>query len=174
MKGKVTSIVLLFLMVVPLTTSYFFVQLQKMQVKKEVKWKMIAGLDKEELVLFKFTEAESQSKLKWEHAKEFEYQGEMYDVVEIEIRANTIYYWCWWDHKETKLNRQLEELVTQVLDQDTTIQGNQRKLVDYFKKLFNKPYQKQFAVLLKSRPTDLMYSENLAQMYSTPPVPPPR
>ena len=42
---------------------------------------MIAGIDKKELVFFEFSHTENQQKLKWKHSKEFEFNGEMYDVV---------------------------------------------------------------------------------------------
>ena len=60
---------------------------------------MIAGIDKSELVLFKFSKEETTTKLNWKHAKEFEFNQQMYDVVEKQVSKDSIHYWCWWDFK---------------------------------------------------------------------------
>ncbi|MFH1049421.1 MAG: hypothetical protein V1779_00660 [bacterium] len=53
-----------------------------------MKWNMIAGLDKDELVLLKFTEEELVLKLRWEHSKEFEYHYQMNDIVDQAIQGD--------------------------------------------------------------------------------------
>ncbi|PTB91022.1 hypothetical protein C9994_16285, partial [Marivirga lumbricoides] len=108
------SISLFIILFAPGLITYSWLSHQKRAVKHEVKWKMIAGMDKNELVLLKFTSEEAKV-LKWEHAKEFEYQNEMYDVVEQQTIGDTTYYWCWWDHEETALNKQLSLLVVKAL-----------------------------------------------------------
>ncbi len=79
--------------------------------RREVKKLMIAGLKDEQLTLLSFSIPEANKILKWKHDKEFQYQGQMYDVVKKEIRGDSIFYVCWWDHKETLLNKQLDQLV---------------------------------------------------------------
>lgn len=111
-------------------------QYQKKEVKSEVKWKMIAGIDREELILLKFTEKEKDSLLNWKHSKEFEYQDNMFDVVETETVGDTTYYWVWWDHKETELNKQLDELIVQVLGNNPQKQEKQDQLIEFYKKLY--------------------------------------
>ncbi|GAA5032817.1 hypothetical protein GCM10011506_23060 [Marivirga lumbricoides] len=96
---------------------------------------MIAGMDKNELVLLKFTSEEAKV-LKWEHAKEFEYQNEMYDVVEQQTIGDTTYYWCWWDHEETALNKQLSLLVVKALNNIPERQEQEEWLSNYFKSLY--------------------------------------
>ncbi|NJL75605.1 MAG: hypothetical protein HC892_11820 [Saprospiraceae bacterium] len=147
---------------------------QKQQVKKEVKHKMVAGIDKKELVLLKLTAAQKQTQLNWEHAKEFEYQGEMYDVIETEIRCDTTYYWCWWDHAETALNKQLDELASLVKGNHAKHKENQKRLYDFFKSLYlpevaeRKPF-----VLLEIKVTNFWKQIYYSSLAGAPSVPPP-
>ncbi len=121
-------------MVVPFTGAYLVLYFQKAQVKKEIKRKMIAGMDKNELVLLKFTKKSKIEDLKWKHTKEFEYNGEMYDVVEVKQISDTIFYWCWIDYEETKLNIKLQNLVAYALGHNPN-ENKRQKLIESFFKL---------------------------------------
>jgi hypothetical protein len=117
-------------------TTFIFLKHQKKQIKKEIKRKIISEVDKSELVLLKFTEEEKNSQLTWEHSKEFEYKGEMYDIIETYKVGDTAYYWCWWDHEETKLNKQLNHLVSLAMGSNPKNQDNQQRLMNFFKSLY--------------------------------------
>ena len=93
---------------------------------------MINGIDKDELVLIKLSRAEAEAELHWEHSKEFEYHDQMYDVVDTRKTRDSVYYWCWWDHEETKLNRNLAQLVEQTCSSDHQNQLTQTKLISFF------------------------------------------
>lgn len=174
MKRKVTGILLIFCLVAPIVATFTFLHYQKRQVKREVKWKMIAGIDKNELVLLKFTDEETQTELRWEHSKEFEYKGQMYDIVEKSIQGDTIYYWCWWDHEETKLNKQLDGLLAKVLGNNPQRQEKKSQLADFFKKLFHEKQETQTAIITTQTIKHFYYSEDFASLFHAPPVPPPR
>lgn len=84
---------------------------------------MIAGIDCKELVTFKFSKADTDNKLNWKHSKEFEYRGEWYDIVYTDtLPGDSLQYWLFWDHEETKLNKQLVALVANAINQDPTTQ----------------------------------------------------
>lgn len=136
MKEKLLSIALFFCLVLPLFSAFGFLYIQKKQVKREVKWKIIEGLQKEELVLIKITAEEEKEELHWEHSKEFEYKGEMYDVVEKKHFGDSSYYWCWWDHKETALNKKLSSLVDSFLGNSQQRDKNKEKVIDFYSSLF--------------------------------------
>ena len=175
MKRKVVSLLLLFCLVTPVAATFTFLQYQKMQVKHEVKWKMIAGIDKNELVLLKFTNEEIQTELRWEHSKEFEYKGQMYDIVETSIQEDTFYYWCWLDEEETKLNKQLKELVSNVLGNKPQRQDKKNQLAEFFKKLFHENQKPQTSTtIIKTSIKHFLYSEYFTSIYHKPPLPPPR
>jgi len=97
---------------------------------------MIDGIDRTKLVKFTFSISDSREKLKWEHSKEFEYHGEMYDVVEQEKKGDSVTYWLWWDRKETALNQKLYALLAGFMKQDSQRKNQKQTLIDFAKKLF--------------------------------------
>lgn len=135
---------------------------------------MIAGVDKDELVLFKFTDAEKENDLRWEHSKEFEYKNEMYDIVETEFKGDTTYYWCWWDYEETKLNKQLDGLLAFAYKKDTRTNNNQKVLQAFYKSLYFS--DSKLAGLFYLERTNLIYpsqTDCFESHITAPPVPPP-
>lgn len=97
---------------------------------------MIAGLDRQELVRFVFSDEEISSELKWKHSREFEYKGEMYDIVYIEASADSTVFHCWWDHEETTLNQQLKSLLAIAFNKDPLKKDRQDRLSFFLKHLF--------------------------------------
>jgi hypothetical protein len=162
-------------MIAPYIGTYGWLQYQKNLTRKNVKRQMITGLPKSELVLLKFAVTDALSDLKWEHSKEFEYRGQMYDVVEVETTSDTISYWCWWDHDETRLNQQLSSLVEFALAKNPQNKEKQEKLVDFFKTSY---YTHSPAWSLHFDPTKTVLCINFSfgyfEFYNAPPVPPPR
>tara|TARA_R110002012_G_scaffold153906_1_gene314103 strand:+ start:42186 stop:42668 length:483 start_codon:yes stop_codon:yes gene_type:complete len=117
--------------------TYLYLNHQKYQIKREVKWKIIDGLDRSELVLIQLSKSEAKEKLEWEHSKEFEYLGEMYDVVEFAETADSVKYWCWWDHEETSLNQNLAEVVNTLLGNHSDKKEKEGKLITFYQSLFS-------------------------------------
>ncbi len=165
----------MFCFVAPVATTYLFLQSQKKQVRKTVKRKMLAGIDKKTLVLWRFTETEKQTRLRWKHAREFEFSGEMYDIVETEVKGDTTYYWCFWDHEETQLNKQLAALLSFAMKSNPQKQENQKRLTVFFKSLYFSVTNKQDLSSFKKINRDHL---NLVDLYQSrfysPPVPPPK
>jgi hypothetical protein len=137
LKNKIFGIFLIVCLVAPIVTTYLVFKYQKKQIKREIKRKIISEIDKSELVLLKFTEEEKNTQLKWEHSKEFEYKGEMYDIVESSTVGDTTYYWLWWDHKETKLNKQLNDILKTILGKNPQNNRNKELLINYLKSLYH-------------------------------------
>lgn len=127
------------MLIAPAVVTYSWLQQRKRAVKKEVKWKMIAGIDKSELVLLKFSKSDTQTKLRWKHSKEFEFNNQMYDIVDKVVSKDSIHYWCWWDFKETKLNRQLDELLVGVYQHDSKSKEKQELLYKFYKSIYLQP-----------------------------------
>ncbi len=102
---NIASLFLLSCLTVPFMAAWQFFYSQKVQVRKEVQQQLNADIDRDELVLLRFSKAEAQSHLRWEHAAEFEFRGQMYDIVEQSATGDSLFFWCWWDNKETRINR---------------------------------------------------------------------
>jgi len=97
---------------------------------------MIAGLDPSELVVFKFSNLEAKN-LNWKHSKEFELAGEWYDIVYTDTLGNdSLQYWLFWDHEETKLNRQLADLVANALGNDPATKDKNSNFNHFSKDLY--------------------------------------
>ena len=166
---------LLWCLAFPLLGTYFSLQYHKFQIKHTIKEQVIAQADNDELVLLKFTSAESQTDLRWEHSREFEYQGQMYDVVRTSTQNDTIYYWCWWDQEETRLNQQLNALLADVLEQDEEKKKQHKHLISFYHSLFcSEISQWQACVFMAKKLPMSFYSLSYSPPFNIPPLPPPR
>lgn len=124
---------------------YAWLKYEKKQLKRSIKREIIAGLDRKDLVFLGFSKKEATEKLRWEHAKEFEYQDQMYDVVEREEHCDSVFYWCWWDHEETSLNQQLSSLLAQAWGHHPQKQEHHKKLLSVFKHIYSPQQNSQSA-----------------------------
>lgn len=115
----VRASILLSAFILPAAATYVALHIAQKHIAKSVKHGIIAGMDREELVLLQFTVAESQSQLEWEHDREFSYAGHMYDIVEQEQCGDVISYWCWRDDAETAIKNQLQSLMNRTAGSDT-------------------------------------------------------
>lgn len=134
---RLLSIALIFSIAAPFWISYSVIQYQKYSVKKEIKKQIINGMDKNDLVQFRFSKKVAETKLEWEHSKEFEYSGVMYDVVESVKKNDSVYYWCWEDDEETKLNQKLNALVEKTAGPDKIKNENLKQLSNFLSTLYN-------------------------------------
>lgn len=123
-------------MMAPFPGTYAWLYFQKQHIKKEAKRQLTAGVEKSELVLLQLSVRDAETKLRWEHSREFEYQGRMYDVVEKRFKNDSVYYWCWWDHAETELNRKLDRLVAGVWEKNPQHHEKERQLVRFLETLY--------------------------------------
>jgi hypothetical protein len=171
----VYSILFLIAIIAPAVGTYTFLQVQKAHVKRAIKRKMIAGINRDELVHLKFSAAEHNNLLRWEHEREFEYNGEMYDVVAREWCGDSVQYWAWWDYEETQLNRQLKQLVKGHLSKDKTTKENAERLFEFMKLLY---CQDNALLLLEQYNLDNSCFINKRKFppnrYLEPPKPPPQ
>lgn len=110
------SLLLSFLMFLdPNLGKYLWLQHQKESVRQEVAEKINRGLEREKLVLFKLRFEEVKTKLRWLSSHEFEFNHELYDVVEAAVDEGTVFLWCWADHEETRLKREIDQVIFQSL-----------------------------------------------------------
>jgi hypothetical protein len=132
---KTLAFILLTSIILPFTGYYSWLTYQKSIAKKEIKQRIISGLHKTELKLLVFSKVDSEVKLKWEHAHEFEYMHQMYDVIETEIHGDSLYYFCWADHEETLLNKKLNQLLASVMANPLKENKQQKQIIDFYKSL---------------------------------------
>lgn len=85
-------------------------RIRLVKAKAEMKANLQANKCMESIEEFSFS-LEEIAQLKWEHDKEFFYNGTMYDVVEKQVQGNRILIHCIADEKETILLRQYQKAV---------------------------------------------------------------
>lgn len=133
---RLTALLLFFAILLPFAVTFCILQHEKKQLKRSVKHQIINEIEMNELVYLQFSKNEVDQKLDWEHSKEFEYQGEMYDVVKTVETVDSIAYYCWWDNKETALNKKLAETLSGLLPLNTEKNKSQKLLSNFSKSLF--------------------------------------
>lgn len=136
---QLAGILLLTCLVAPFAATFSWLQYEKAMVRKTVKRQLIKGVKEHELVLLKFSEETAATQIHWEHAREFEFEGEMYDVVSCDTIDGMLHYRCWHDHPETALNKQLNQLVAGALEHEQNHQQSQQRLLGFFLALFYAP-----------------------------------
>jgi len=169
---KIAGILLFLCFVAPFATTITYLHFKRTVVRKEVKHQIIAGIKKEELVMLKFSKEDSLKKLKWKHSKEFGYQGQMYDIVKKEIKGDTTYYWCWWDSKETKLSKKLDNILDYVMGNDMQKRESQKRLAKYYKSLYCEELSDYNFLEPQTKKNSTLY-EFSSLSYSYPPASPP-
>jgi hypothetical protein len=144
-------------------------------VKREIKHEMMRGLPKERLTLI-ISHPNNEHLLDWEHSREFEYQKQMYDVVYQEIKGDSIFYWCWADHKESALNRELSTLFHQSMSQTDDTESKEGILLSLFKPFFlsKQPLHNGQQPYLTLCTTTFFYSSTLVSIDQSVESPPPQ
>jgi hypothetical protein len=121
----------------PFVGRYASIEYEAYKTKKEVKHKVLAGIDCKELVSLTISKQDAAIKLNWHHSKEFGYQGEMYDIVFTDtISTDSLQYWLYWDNKETHLNQQLAALVANALNHDPAQKDKNSTFNQFTKDIF--------------------------------------
>lgn len=167
------AITLLLCFIAPVGLTYMVLKLKQWQVREEIEQQILVGMDKGELVELTFS-LEDSKKLDWEHEREFEFEGQSYDIVESEVKGDSITYFVWWDKVETKIKHQLAELVSMAMNDDEQNQENQEKIDHLFKTLY---YSSDFtgeaeSFISKSIKLNFLSNRYLSLAWA-PPVPPP-
>ncbi len=148
-----TTLLLLLSLFTPFSATYLWLHIQKVLVKKKVKAELIAGIDKSELAHFTFSQSQLKTDLRWEHDREFEYNGEMYDIVETEMLGDSIHYICWHDKAETQLNRRLQTLIAQATSGSAEHRARETLCYQLLKSLVIEPSTESRLIISKSTRT---------------------
>lgn len=161
-------------LIVPFIGTWGWMHMEKGRIRSEVKRNILRGLDKNELVSLRFSLKETQTILDWHHSEEFEFNGQMYDVVESQSIGDSIVYLCWADHKETALNKQMDELIRQKTDHKNKQEESQRQLAQFAKLLYHKQPD-QYCTLSTYHSKAPMYNPGALTLpeVGPPPSPPP-
>jgi len=120
-----------------------------------------------------FTDMELE-KLNWKHSHEFEFNGQMYDVVNKEIHGKTTVLWCWNDSKETAINKQIDKLLAFALGNNQQSKETQKRLNNYFNSLFYNELQPLKIFINHNNYQYSIYKVVYHLLRLSPPSPPPQ
>ena len=116
MMRTLASIFLLALFTVPFFFGPKWLSMERRQIQKHVRNQILPTLDESELISFTVLCMDSALFFDWEHAKEFEFQGKMYDIVQRNTHEDSITYLVWQDDKETAVNLRIKRLANSVFN----------------------------------------------------------
>lgn len=136
LKRQILSIVLLLAFAAPATVSYFYLRSRQRDVRREVKRMMLTGMEESELVRLSFSKEEAEN-LEWEHASEFEWNHQMYDVVRSSTQNDSVYYVCYEDDAESELKRKLATLLIDIHKNDPSQKDQLLLTRDFYSSLFS-------------------------------------
>lgn len=172
---KLFSASLIILLFVPIFGTYNWIKLETHLVKKSVKRKLIQGVDKSELTKLTFSPDQLATQVKWKHSKEFEYNGEMYDIVYTELEGEQTTYYCWWDEAESELNDSINTLTQLVLDSNAKHKTQKRQLQNIINTLYHSnSLTEGLIVFTKESKPEFYYHFNLKTKFNKVSSPPPQ
>lgn len=170
---RIFSLLVLMVWVAPAPLLHVYLHNQITMVKQRVE-KHLQNTDNEQLVTLTFTYQQARTLLRWEHAKEFEYQGEMYDIVSLQWHGNSVTFRCWHDTKETRLNKQLRHVLAQQNPLNQHQKDAQKRLFDSLKHLLFIPVCLNFVPENLLTANILCYTPYYTNNSIRPPAPPPK
>ena len=133
---KIVPFFFMVLFIAPFYGTYLYLSLQQKVIQEAVQRKLEEGIPENELVKLTFSKKEIPKLLKWEHDKEFEYNGQMYDVVEVTDVGDSLQYLCWWDKAETATKKNKQKLLHAKIDTSNPAKHFPLTFSDYYKSIF--------------------------------------
>ncbi|MEZ4932225.1 MAG: hypothetical protein R2788_08920 [Saprospiraceae bacterium] len=172
MKNRI-AILLLLVIGCPSIGTRAFLLIRKSAIRQTVKKRILAGVERNELVQLTFAIKDLEVLLKWEHSREFEYRDEMYDLVESETCGDSIRYWCIHDRAETEINRHLDSLTTKSTNSDPLSRKCLTQYFDFLKHIFSPQDQLKPIALFDCGEIRHHFLRNEYAIQISPPTPPP-
>jgi len=162
-------------LVLPFLGTYAWLSGRIENAKESASLTIKRAIPQDDQLLWTFSISDARTKLQWEHSKEFEFKGEMYDVIRSETKGDSILYWCYWDREETKLKRQLDILIVNMMGPGSHNRNQGTQINDCFRSFFFQVDDHQHDVicgqLFDPVFSPYIFSVSLHQL--TPPLPPP-
>lgn len=168
------SISLLLALTFPFWGSYFYFCFEKNQIKNEVARFIESGAINSDLINLTFSQSDASTLLKWEHPREFRFEGQMYDVVNMTFTGDSVTYLCYRDHKETRLGIERRKLIARALGHDPFHKQQNERIKNFFSISYLQHILKWKSPILS--PAIIHFALNIksyALIFIVPPTPPP-
>lgn len=162
-------------MSIPFTGTILYLQYEKGIIKNEMS-ECLQEYAKKDVVDIIVHKDQIHTMLTWEHEREFEFSGEMYDVISSQIMGDSITYQCLHDAKETSINKRIYSFIKSYLKDEAGSEASLIVYSDIFKVLH--PPISSFVdehVLVEMRLVYIGYDVSTnPQYFNQPSIPPPR
>jgi len=149
---------------------------QKKEVRKEVKKRINDGLKDDQLVKLTFFKPDINKLLKWTKKDEFDFNGQMYDIVRSWESNDSVTYMCWKDDDESIIKQRLNQLSELEWNKNTTNKRQSERKTDFYKTLIcpktDRPTQK-LVFNNKSNQAKIPYATNVIPSFVRLPHSPP-
>lgn len=170
---SVAARALIFIMLLQAAGYLFVFEIQKLEIRREIKLRIKAGVPEAELVLVKVSAGQVPPALQRIRADEFRIAGKRYDIVWQKSHGGTVWYYCLADEKETQLFANLEELVKREMSQNARQQQRRERLLSLFTLLFFCSKEEAAAVPVAAAMAWSAHRFGLQVWIATPSPPPP-
>lgn len=168
------SYILILVLLTPFLSSYLLMNYEIKKVKKEIKHRLKNELKPEDYISFAIARSQLHL-LNWEHDKEFEFRGEMYDVVSTTSIGDSIHYTLWWDHEESSLHKKLNRLLNLAWGSSENSKRSKHSLVFSLLHFFVETMQfKNHIPLANASPNEIYLDLKASLPYINVEVPPPQ
>lgn len=146
---------------------------QILEVRESVDKKYEEGFEEDRIQTFRFTQKEIQENLRWEHDREFEYQGQMFDVIERKTLDGLVELTVYADHEETELKIKMAHLLQGELEDEPC--DDQRIRTDFHYQLFQSTSENWVSNpnFIPLKKMDFNSCTSLSYLPKSPPTPPP-
>lgn len=148
-------------------------EIQKHEIRQEIKHRIKAGIPETELVLFKILEGKPHPAFQRVDEREFRYGHKMYDLVRQESHGDTTWYHCLADEKETQLFADLGELVRRNMNQPREWQQRIERISNLFSLFFFSLHDEVSLADAIEEIAPSRYCFALKTWIDSPPTPPP-
>lgn len=113
-------------------------------IRKKFKWETLNKLQDSQLTLVKVAKVLEQNPnpyFKREHNREFQFLGEMYDIVRKTAHSDTTYYYCFHDSDESEVVRDINQWMHDNFGDSSNSKDKTKAMKDAFKQPYiaNKP-----------------------------------
>jgi hypothetical protein len=115
---------------------YTWLKMKQKEIRREVKMKIHSGLEKEDLIRFSFHIQHEKSAVTWIKKGEFSYKNNLFDVVFTETSVDSVIYYCWQDHEESAIKKELQKLSAMAWGNHPERRDGHKKAIDFYKQLF--------------------------------------
>lgn len=133
------SIIFVALLLLQSVVSIFVYDSQLKSLRRKFKWETLFSLKNEQLTLVKVAkslEEKPNQQFKRIHGREFQFLGEMYDIVRKTAHTDTTYYYCFHDSDESEVIRNINRW----MHDNFSKPGNNNEKSKMLTEIFKQPY----------------------------------